>query len=309
MTRACCLLVALWLQVSPVIRWACAELSSGNLSAIVVRIGGISAALLGGAQAVSGASTSTFDGPFYAGGMVGQNFSFPLRINSVPAFNFEGFSASGLPPGVFILKVADDFAVLTGTPTVGGTFSAYVTGHRYPDLSGESITDSVEIVVVGNEIPATVSKHPTGIRRLPGTNAVFIVVASGTEPIDYHWFKGANPLAAANSPTLTLTNLTPASAGAYSVIVSNSAGYETSASATLSIAARPVISPSRVGSAVLLGFTGETGVTYRVESSSNITATTWITLTNLTPLADGPIAVTNNPASTNLFYRLRLLGP
>ncbi len=55
--RACSLFLALWLQASPVIRWVIGELNGGNLPAIVIRIGGISAALLGGAEAMSGATT------------------------------------------------------------------------------------------------------------------------------------------------------------------------------------------------------------------------------------------------------------
>ena len=304
------LVLAAWLQASPILRWMLANLSpSGPLSAIVVRVGGVSAALLGGVQAVSGASTSTFDGPFETTGTVGQSFGFALRINSVPQFNFEGFSASGLPPGIVIQKVADDFAVLSGVPRASGFFSATVTGWRFPNLTGESVSDTVAITISGGSTPASITQDPASIRRLPGTNAVFTVLAQGTGPITYHWRKDATPSALSSSATLTVSNLTANDAGAYSVIVSNSAGTQTSSGAVLSIASRPVISPSKVNSSIRLAFTGETGVTYRVETATNVTATAWNTLTNLTPLADGPLAITNTPASSNLFYRLRLLGP
>ena len=305
------LFLAAWLQASPILRWMLGHSGqSGPLSAIMVRVGGVSAALLGGVQAVSGASTSTFDGPFEVSGTVGQSFNFALRVSSNPQFNFEGFSATGLPPGIAIVKIADDFAVLSGVPTANGFFSATVTGWRFPNLSGESVSDTVAFTVTGGSTPASIEQQPASIRRLPGTNAVFTVLAQGTEPITYHWRKNSSSLGLQpTSATLTLTNLTANSAGTYSVIVSNSAGTQTSSGAVLSIAARPTVSASKVNTSVRLAFTGETGVTYRVETATNVATTTWATLTNFTPLTDGPVAVTNTPASSNLFYRLRLLGP
>ena len=311
------LVLAAWLQASPILRWMLANLGpSGPLSAIVVRVGGVSAALLGGVQAVSGATTPTFDGPFEVSGAVGQSLNF--RLNVIPFGDrfMRSFSASGLPPGVTIVTLGDNSALLSGTPSQGGTFFATVFGWRYspvsnPDnqISGNSVSDSVVLTISGGATPASITQHPASVRRLPGTNAVFTVLAQGTQPITYHWRKDATPSALSSSATLTVSNLTVNDAGTYSVIVSNSAGTQTSSGAVLSIASRPVISPSKVNSSIRLAFTGETGVTYRVETATNVTATAWNTLTNLTPLADGPLAITNTPASSNLFYRLRLLGP
>ena len=94
------LVLAAWLQASPILRWMLANLGpSGPLSAIVVRVGGVSAALLGGVQAVSGASTSTFDGPFETTGTVGQSFGFALRINSVHNSTSRAFPQAGFRRG------------------------------------------------------------------------------------------------------------------------------------------------------------------------------------------------------------------
>lgn len=311
------LVLAAWLQASPILRWMLANLGpSGPLSAIVVRVGGVSAALLGGVQAVSGATTPTFDGPFQISGAVGQSLNFRLNVIPFEDRFMRSFSASGLPPGVNIVTLGDNSALLSGTPSQGGTFFATVFGWRYtpvsnPDnqIAGNSVSDSVVLTISGGTTPASITQHPASIRRLPGTNAVFTALSQGTGPITYHWRKDATPSALSSSATLTVSNLTANDAGAYSVIVSNSAGTQTSSGAVLSIASRPVISPSKVNSSIRLAFTGETGVTYRVETATTVTATAWNTLTNLTPLADGPIAITNTPASSNLFYRLRLLGP
>ncbi len=308
MTRLCALLVAFWLQASPLLRWASTELSSGNLAAIVVRIGGVSAALLGGVQAVSGASTS-FNGPFTASGQVGVFFNFRLDVVVIGTDHMHSFTAVNLPPGIQIIGQGLDTAFLRGTPSQAGTWDTTVTGWENDNATGASANDTVSITISAGNTPPTISIQPASIRRLPGTNAVFTVLAQGTEPITYHWRKDAAPSALSSSATLTVSNLTANDAGTYSVIVSNSAGTQTSSGAVLSIASRPVISPSKVNSSIRLAFTGETGVTYRVETATNVTATAWNTLTNLTPIADGPLAITNTPASSNLFYRLRLLGP
>lgn len=308
LTRLCAIFVTCWLHASPLLRWISTEASSGSLAAIVVRIGGVSAALLGGVQAVSGATIS-FNGPFSTWGVAGDNFFFRLDITPVDTQEMKAFTATNLPPGITIRKQANNLGFLTGVPTQGGYWISTVTGWENPDATGASVSDTVEITILGGSSPPTITVHPASQRRLPGTNATFSVTASGTDPLTYHWLKGASPLLSATTATLTLTNLATNNAGAYSVIVSNSSGTATSSPSILSIASRPMIAPSLVGTAVRLGFAGETGVTYRVESASNVTATTWTTVTNLTPIQDGPLAVTNTPASSNLFYRLRLLGP
>lgn len=308
LARLCALFVALWLQASPVIRWMAGELHSGNLAAIVVRIGGVSAALLGGVQAVSGVSTS-FNGPFSVSGQVGVLLNYRLDVTVIGGDHMMSFTADNLPPGILIVKQGEDTAFLRGTPTQAGTWDSTVSGWEKLDATGASASDTVAFTITGGSSPPSISVHPQGQRRLPGTNATFAVTASGTGTLGYHWRKDSNLLGLASNATLTLTNLTTNSAGAYSVIVSNSAGSVTSSPALLTIAARAVLAPSRGGASVRLAFTGETGVTYRVETATNVATTTWNTLTNLTPIVDGLIAVTNTPASSNLFYRLRLLGP
>jgi uncharacterized delta-60 repeat protein len=73
------------------------------------------------------------------------------------------------------------------------------------------------------------------------TEATFTVVAIGGEPLRYTWLKNGVALEAGgnisgvNSPTLTLTRVTQADQGAYSVLVSSSQGNATSASATLTV--------------------------------------------------------------------------
>ena len=67
-----------------------------------------------------------------------------------------------------------------------------------------------------------------------GTTA-FTVVANGSGPLTYTWFKDGNIIGGANEPTLELTAVSNADAGNYYVIVENSEGSVQSNTATLSV--------------------------------------------------------------------------
>jgi hypothetical protein len=82
--------------------------------------------------------------------------------------------------------------------------------------------------------PSIVSQPANQNATLGGT-ASFSVSAIGTQPLSYQWQFGTTPLLGATSSTLTLTNIQFVNAGAYSVIVSNSAGTLLSTTATLSV--------------------------------------------------------------------------
>jgi hypothetical protein len=57
-----------------------------------------------------------------------------------------------------------------------------------------------------------------------GTNVTFTLVATGSEPMRYQWYFNDTAMAQATAASLTLSNLTWAAAGNYSVTVSNVVG-------------------------------------------------------------------------------------
>jgi pectate lyase len=78
--------------------------------------------------------------------------------------------------------------------------------------------------------------EPQSQTASPGDTVTFTVIASGSTPLRYQWyFNAITPVAGATNSALSLTNVQSSDAGAYSVIVSNSAGTATSTSATLSL--------------------------------------------------------------------------
>lgn len=70
---------------------------------------------------------------------------------------------------------------------------------------------------------------------IAGNSVTFTGEALGTEPLSYQWlFRGTN-LPGAIYPTLTLSNLVPAQAGDYAVVVSNAFGIATNSGASVTV--------------------------------------------------------------------------
>jgi hypothetical protein len=129
--------------------------------------------------------------------------------------------------------------------------------------------------------PPEITTQPQSQTVAAGANATFSLTAAGTAPLTYQWrFSGTNIIGAVAS-SYTRTNAQPNHAGSYSVIITNSAGFATSAVATLTVnmpvpAYFELISLNSNG--LQLSLSGETDATYSVESSTNLL--TWIEVTN-----------------------------
>jgi hypothetical protein len=83
------------------------------------------------------------------------------------------------------------------------------------------------------------------VARIVGESLPLTVKHDGTLPCTYQWLKDGLPIAGATAKDFVLT-VTAASAGAYSVIVSNLAGRVTSDAARLTV----IVPPSKATVAV-----------------------------------------------------------
>ncbi len=77
--------------------------------------------------------------------------------------------------------------------------------------------------------------QPAPLTREAGTSASFTALSSGTSPLVYQWRKNGVNIVGATSQIFALPNVLVADAGAYSVLISNSAGFAISASAALTV--------------------------------------------------------------------------
>ncbi len=85
------------------------------------------------------------------------------------------------------------------------------------------------------QVGPQITKQPVELSRSLGDKAAFSVIAKGDAPLSYQWQFAGTPISGATNRTLTLTNLTPAGAGAYRVVVSNAVSTVTSEAAVLDV--------------------------------------------------------------------------
>jgi len=86
--------------------------------------------------------------------------------------------------------------------------------------------------------PATapsITTQPASLLVTTGANATFTVVARGTAPLRYQWFRNGSEIARAESPSLALSNVRLNDAAVYAVRISNDSGSVTSESASLTV--------------------------------------------------------------------------
>lgn len=97
------------------------------------------------------------------------------------------------------------------------------------------VIDKVGFLAAGT--PPTITVQPQSKVAGLGQTVIFSVGATGSAPLSYQWYFGANPIAGANGPTLSFVANARSQAGEYSVRVSNSAGSVTSQTFTLELRA------------------------------------------------------------------------
>lgn len=92
---------------------------------------------------------------------------------------------------------------------------------------------------VAQLLAPVVVTQPASRTRFAGQNVSFAVSAEGEKPLHYQWHFEGQALAGATAATLTMSNLGPANAGRYWVVVSNAGGSVSSDLATLSVLPAP----------------------------------------------------------------------
>jgi uncharacterized protein (TIGR02145 family) len=200
------------------------------------------------------------------------NYALPARITSPLSTTTTVVSGSAIALHI----------TATGTPTPayqwykGATAISQATSASYSKTWAASDTGTYKVVVsniAGKDSSNTqlmvttapaITTQPTSLTKCPGDSVTLTVIATGTAPLSYQWKKGSANTGA-NSPSLTINPVASASAGSYTVIVSNMAGSDTSSEAILSVntvSSKPAIVPASPatcpGSPITLHLSGGT---------------------------------------------------
>lgn len=171
-----------------------------------------------------------------------------------------------------------------------GSYCVIVNG-----AAGGPVTICALLVVNQNVFVVT---PPASQTNCPSTTAFFGVTATGTG-LSYQWYFGGAALNAQTNSTLTLSNVTAANGGVYSIVVSGACGAPVTNSATLfvnqntAIVTSPAAQTGFIGSNVAFSVSATgTGLTYRwIFNGALIGTNSTLSLSNLTANQAGTYCV------------------
>jgi hypothetical protein len=242
-------------------------------------------------------------------------FSYNVDINPAPGV-VTVTSASGTvtwgdgTQSLFTQPVTTLLKLYTSAGTYPIVIAANWTGTA-PGLAVSGFatrTDLVQVVTSCGGLQ--IVTQPSNQEALVGGSVQFTVSASGSLPITYRWYFNTNTalFSPSSNASLSLSNITPQSAGWYSVVITNASGSVTSSFASLTVVSPLVTGLVRgTDGKVTLTFVGLPNVTTRIWATTNVgLPASWQPIfTNTTTAANGTwqfidAKATNYPAR---FYR------
>jgi uncharacterized repeat protein (TIGR03803 family) len=221
-----------------------------------------------------------------------------FRISPAGAFTtlaiFDG-SDDGSQPEAALVQGPD--GAFYGTTTAGGPYGK-------GSIFRLNVTSAPQI-----------TGEPASQTNTLGGNAIFSVAVFGASPLSYQWqFNGVNltdgfGVSGSLSRILSLTNLTAASAGDYSVIVNNALGSVTSSNAVLAVVLPPAFQFAGQADGLLtLVWSALPGQQYQLQSTTNLGLPSWTNAGPALTASSTTLSVTNSIGSNSQqFYRIELL--
>lgn len=114
-------------------------------------------------------------------------------------------------------------------------------------MSLDGLLDNIQVTTTApppvQQSPPTITTQPSSVTLTAGSTATFSVAATGTGALSYQWHFNNSPISGATGSSYIFSNVQSAHQGGYKVVVSNSAGSATSATATLTVTV-PVQEPA-----------------------------------------------------------------
>ena len=154
----------------------------------------------------------------------GSNATFSVLAGGISLsyqWRFNGANIAGATNSSYSLTPAQ--------PANAGNYSVVISN---PDTN--MISSNAVLTIV---IPPLITTQPTNLTVNLSSNATFVVSidTTSTTPLGYQWLWNGNVLAGATNSSLTVTNIQITNAGYYSVIITNAAGANRSAEASLTV--------------------------------------------------------------------------
>lgn len=182
---------------------------------------------------------------------LGSNVVFSVAAtNDSPItyqWRFNGESIAG--------ATSTNYVISNVRATNAGTYAVLVSD------SDASILSSVASLTV--LLPPTFMSEPGNQTVVLGGTAAFSAAVSGTQPLSYQWQHNGTNIDGATQSNISLYNVSPSEAGAYTIIATNAYGSITSKVATLTVRIPPSISLQPASQ----GATAGSNVTFSVRAT------------------------------------------
>jgi len=158
---------------------------------------------------------------------------------------------------------------LNGSAISGATQSSYTDANVQPGDAGSytvvatndfgsATSDAAVLTVI---VAPTITTQPVSQTVTQGNSVTFTAAATGSAPLTFQWQKGGVPISGATGTSYSMSNVQSASAGTYTVVVSNGAGSVTSGNAVLTVYVPAAITTQPVGQTVAPGASATFSVT------------------------------------------------
>ena len=123
-------------------------------------------------------------------------------------------------------------------------------------LSPALIAEHYLLGIYGTNTPPTVTQQPLPQTIIVGGSSTFSGAAAGSPPFSYQWQLNGATLAGATATALTVSNAYYTAAGAYTLVIANTAGSVTSSPAALTVMPAPTFANLTNGLVLHLPFEG-----------------------------------------------------
>jgi hypothetical protein len=170
--------------------------------------------------------------------------SFTTNLGAPAAFTVVAYGTA--PQYQWLKDGAIVPGALSASYTIASTVAADQASYSVVVSNVYGVVTSAPPAVLTVIAPPIIVGQPQSRTNGAGTVATFTVAANGTTP-SYQWMKNGSDLtdggnvSGASTATLTLSNVQQSDVAAYTVFLSNPAGGDTSAPATLTVIDAPVL--------------------------------------------------------------------
>ena len=174
---------------------------------------------------------------------VGQNDTLSVAATGTAPLSYQWYKNGTAITGATSLSY-----VLTNVqPASAATYTVVVS-----NVTQINTTSSSAVLTVN--VPPSITTQPKSSTLIAGQNDTLSVTATGTAPLSYQWYKNGTAITGATSLSYVLTNVQPANAATYTVVVSNVTQINTtSSSAVLTVNVPPSITTQPKSSTLIAG--------------------------------------------------------